>query len=73
MKYLKSLFRNRAAIDDSILIIPYAGLPFSELESLKKQALALVPFKQVYYQQASPAIACNCGPGSVGFLFRKRG
>lgn len=73
VKYLKSLFRNRAAIDDSILIITYAGLPFSELESLKKQALALVPFKQVYYQQASPAIACNCGPGSVGFLFRKRG
>ncbi|MBP5465121.1 MAG: DegV family EDD domain-containing protein [Treponema sp.] len=73
MKYLKSVFRNRAAIDDSILFITYAGLPFSELEALKKQALALVPFKQVYYQQASPAIACNCGPGSVGFLFRKRG
>ena len=36
LKYLKSVFRNRASIDESILFITYAGLSFYELESLKK-------------------------------------
>ena len=71
-KYIKAALRNRARIDDSVLFITYSGLSFPELESIRDQALALVPFKQVNFQKATPSVACNCGPGAFGLLFKKK-
>ena len=70
--YVRSALRNKSTIDDSVLYITYAGLSFKELQAIKEQALSIVPFRQVYFQKASPAVSSNCGPGSVGLLFRRR-
>ncbi len=70
--YVKSALRNKSSIDDSILYITYAGLTYQELQAVKEQALSIVPFKQVFFQKASPAVSSNCGPGSMGLLFRRR-
>ena len=70
--YVKSALRKKSSIDDSVLFITYAGLSFRELQSVKELALSIVPFKQVYFQKASPAVSSNCGPGSIGLLFKRR-
>ncbi len=70
--YVKSALRNKSSIDDSVLFITYAGLSYQELQSVKELALSIVPFKQVYFQKASPAVSSNCGPGSMGLLFKRR-
>ncbi len=70
--YVRSALRNKATIDDSVLFITYAGLSFQELQSVKELALSIIPFKQVYFQKASPAVSSNCGPGSMGLLFKRR-
>ena len=70
--YVRSALRNKSSIDDSVLYITYAGLSFKELQAIKELALSIIPFKQVYFQKASPAVSSNCGPGSVGLLFKRR-
>ncbi|MBP5157030.1 MAG: DegV family EDD domain-containing protein [Treponema sp.] len=70
--YVRSALRNKSSIDDSVLFITYAGLSYQELQAVKEQALSIVPFKQVYLQKASPAVSSNCGPGSMGLLFKRR-
>ncbi|MBQ3800975.1 MAG: DegV family EDD domain-containing protein, partial [Treponema sp.] len=72
-KYIRACLSNPSRIDDSILYITYSGLSFQELESIKAQALKLVPFKQVHIQKTAPSVACNCGPGAFGLLFKKKG
>lgn len=68
-KYIASALHNRGAIDTKILFISYAGLTPEELDEMKEQVKARIPFEQIICQKTSPAVAANCGPGTVGLIF----
>lgn len=68
-KYIDSTLRTAGEIDTNTLFITHAGLNREELEKIEKQTGEKVPFKNVIYQKASPAISTNCGPGTFGLLF----
>ena len=42
------------------------------MDFIRNEVEKRVHFDEIYYQQASPAIATNCGPGCFGLLFRKQ-
>jgi DegV family protein with EDD domain len=58
------------AVDRSVLFVTSVGLSEKELDSIRTEIDKYGAFEQVYYQKASPAIAANCGPGTVGLLFQ---
>ncbi|MGN0160571.1 MAG: DegV family protein [Lachnospiraceae bacterium] len=68
-KYVDLALNVHGEIDKRILFITYAGLSIEELNDVKEQVQMKVPFEQVIYQKASPAVATNCGPGTFGLLF----
>ncbi len=70
-RYIRSALEVYGTIDTETLFIVYAGLTMEELKEIERQVLERVPFKNVIFEQASPAIAINCGPGSFGLIFMK--
>lgn len=60
-------------IDDTILFITYVGLTKKELEWIRNRVEKKHKFNKVFFQQASPAIAANCGPGTFGIIFTEQG
>ncbi|MGN0141679.1 MAG: DegV family protein [Roseburia sp.] len=68
-RYIASALDRPAEIEKKILFIVYAGLSKEELEAIEKEVKRKVPFENVIYQKASPAISTNCGPGSFGLIF----
>ena len=68
-KYITSTLSKMRDIDRKNLFITYAGLSNEELKAIEEQVKSMVPFDNIIYQKASPAIATNCGPGSFGLLF----
>lgn len=71
-KYIKRILRNKRQIDPEILFITYVGLSLEELQLIQEETLKIVPFKNIYLKKASAAIACNCGPGTFGLLYKKK-
>ncbi len=41
------------------------------MDWIREQVNKRMTFDAVYFQQASPAIAVNCGPGTFGLLLRE--
>ena len=71
-KYIHSTLRNPSRVDKSILFITFAGVTKKELDWIREEVEKRITFDEVYFQQASPAIASNCGPGTFGLLFRTK-
>ncbi len=71
-KYIKKTFMDADRVDTNVLFITYAGMKMSELEEVKRQVLAIVPFEKIYLQKASPAISINCGPGTFGLIYSEK-
>ena len=69
-KYIRKVLRNPAMIDRHILFVTYAGITKKEMDWIREEVEKRVKFERIYFQQASPAIATNCGPGTFGLLFR---
>ena len=55
--------------DSIVLFITYVGLDKKELMYIKTLVEKRAKFQKIVFQQASPAIAANCGPGTFGVLF----
>lgn len=70
-QYVNSTLRLLSMIDRRLLFITHAGLSQKELELIRGMVEQKIPFENVYYQEASPSIAANCGPGTFGLLFLK--
>jgi hypothetical protein len=70
--YIKRILRHPETIDTDVLFITYVGLRLEEAEKIRDKALARVPFKKVYLQKASPAIASNSGNGTFGLIFARK-
>ena len=69
-KYIHSTLRTPSRIDKRILFVTYVGITQKELDWIRKEVEGKVHFDEVWFQQASPAVAVNCGPGTFGLLFR---
>lgn len=68
-RYINKVLKTNEKIDKRILFITYVGLSQNELEQIKEDVSRKIEFENIYYQEASPAIAVNCGPGTFGLLF----
>lgn len=69
-KYIASVLQNAGRIDKRLLFITYAGLSYEDLQEIENIVKKKIPFEQVIYQKASPAISINCGEGAFGLLFK---
>ncbi len=70
-RYISSALRQAHKIDRKILFVTYVGLTAKELDYIKTEVEKRISFDRVYFQEASPAIAVNCGPGTFGLLYQE--
>ena len=70
--YVRQLLQDTRNIDRRILFITYSGMDKEKLQLIQNLVQQYCPFKRVYLQKASSAIASNCGPGSFGLLVMRR-
>ena len=70
--YINTCLSNDKPIDTRILFVTYVGISKKDLDWIREQITKKVKFDEVYFQQASPAIAVNCGPGTFGLLLREK-
>lgn len=68
-RYISRELSALSAIDRKILFVTYVGLSQKELGTIRDLIDSKGHFEKVYFQQASPAIAVNCGPGTFGLLY----
>ena len=59
-------------IDTRVLFVTYVGISKREMDWIREQINKKMTFDEVYFRQASPAIAVNCGPGTFGLLLREK-
>ncbi|HAG69073.1 MAG TPA: hypothetical protein DCL38_03780, partial [Lachnospiraceae bacterium] len=60
-------------IDPDIIFITHVGLSESRLKEIRSLILQCISFRHVVFQEASASTSINCGPGSLGLFFLKRG
>ncbi len=70
--YIRKALRRPEEIDTSVLFLTYVGMKQAEVERIRDEVLARVPFERVYLQKASPAISIHCGPGTFGLIYTDR-
>lgn len=69
-KYISGIFNSRATIDTRRAFITYAGLNWEELRVIEEEVKRRVNFDQIIFMKASSAVTANCGPGTIGVLFK---
>ena len=68
-KYVSSALNTINKIDTRILFVTYVCLTNKEKEEIAAEIAKKMTFDKIYFHQASPVIAVNCGPGTFGLLF----
>lgn len=72
-RYIRNVLKNSKKIDTSRGFITYAGCS-DEILTMVEQELSLhIKFKELRKQMASATVSSNCGPGTFGILYAKRG
>ncbi len=71
-KYINTCLAGERPIDTRILFVTYVGLNKKDLDWIREQINKKMTFDEIYFRQASPAIAVNCGPGTFGLLLREK-
>ena len=69
-RYIDSVLRRSSKIDRRILFVTYVGINRREMDWIRERVEKRMSFDRIYFQQASPAIAANCGTGTFGLLIR---
>ena len=68
-QFINSSLDTLAQIDDEILFVATAALTLDEIAEVEKMINEKHKFKKVIFHKASPTIAANCVPGSLGLMF----
>ncbi len=68
-RYISSSLNTIGKIDTRILFITYVGLTNKEKEVIYEEIDKKMSFERIYFREASPVVAVNCGPGTFGLLF----
>ncbi len=70
--YINSVLSHGSAIDSRILFVTYVGISKRDTDWIREQIEKRMHFDEIYFKQASPAIAVNCGAGTFGLLFLEK-
>ncbi|MBO4637375.1 MAG: DegV family EDD domain-containing protein, partial [Clostridiales bacterium] len=70
--YINTCLSADKAIDNRFLFVTCVGITKREMDWIREQINKRMTFDEVYFRQASPAIAVNCGPGTFGLLLREK-
>ncbi|MBO4927597.1 MAG: DegV family EDD domain-containing protein [Clostridiales bacterium] len=70
--YINTCLAGDKPIDTRVLFVTYVGINKKEMDWISEQINKKMTFDEIYFRQASPAIAVNCGPGTFGLLLRER-
>ncbi len=71
-RYIHSALSVISPIDTKRVFITHAGYSNEELKMVEHEIRLRVNFDQVIFQKASSAITANCGPGTMGVLFKTK-
>lgn len=69
--YIRQELKDYLHIDSDMLFITHAGLTAGEMEEIEEETKKHADFKEIRFQEASPAISSNCGRGTFGLLYAK--
>ena len=69
-RYINSVLRRPSAIDKRCLFVTYVGITQKDMDWIRERVEKRMTFDKIYFQQASPVIAVNCGDGTFGLLIR---
>ena len=70
--YINSVLMASNKIDTRILFVTYVGINKRDLDWIKNVIEKKLDFDEIYFKQASPAIAVNCGAGTFGLLLKEK-
>ncbi|WP_051689089.1 DegV family protein [Butyrivibrio sp. AE2032] len=70
--YISSVLNRGASIDTRVLFVTYVGINKHDLDWIREQIEKRMHFDEIYFKQASPAIAVNCGAGTFGLLYMEK-
>ncbi len=71
-RYIDSCLFNSEKIDRRVLFVTYVGMTKKDLDKIKRYIEQKAKFDNIYFVQASPVIAVNCGPGTFGLLYMNK-
>ena len=71
--YIRDNFKGKKNIDTRILFITYAGCSSRQLKEFKEEIEKYQKFERIVVQKASATISSNCGLGTMGVLYIKKG
>lgn len=69
LKYVENMIMGRDDIELDRCFITHSGSDPEVLEAMRKRALELQPFREMFITQASATICSHCGPNTTGILF----
>ena len=67
---IEAVLRRESSIDKRILFVTYVGLTKRDMDWIRAEIEKRAEFDAIYFTQASPVIAVNCGAGTFGLLIR---
>jgi len=70
-RYIESVLRRESSIDKRLLFVTYVGLTKRDMDWIRAEIDKRAKFEAIYFKQASPVIAVNCGAGTFGLLVRE--
>ena len=70
--YIGSVLSRGSSIDTRVLFVTYVGINKRDLDWIREQIEKRMHFDEIYFKQASPAIAVNCGAGTFGLLYMEK-
>ena len=70
-RYIRNQFMGRNNIDTNRLYITGSGCLSRDKEIIVNEVKKYQNFKEIYFTEASAAVAMNCGPGTFGLIFKK--
>lgn len=73
IEYIQKQFKGKKNIDTRLLFITYAGCTSKQLKEFKDEVLKYQKFERIIFQKASATISSNCGLGTMGVLYIKKG
>lgn len=69
-RYIGAVLRDPSRIDRRLLFVTYVGLTKKDMDWIRAEIEKRASFEEIYFRQASPVIAVNCGAGTFGLLIR---
>lgn len=71
--YVRKLLRHSKDIDTRVLFLTYAGCSIRQLDDIMAEVDRYIRFDRIIIQKASATVSSNCGVGTFGLMFIRKG